>query len=60
MAEAGCRPGDELVRAGTLSGRALNRRSLMALMDQAKPHAWAVLREGKPEQLHMFRAKQGD
>jgi hypothetical protein len=32
----------------------------MALMDQAKPHAWTVLREGKPEQLHMFRAKQGD
>jgi len=60
MAEAGCRPGDELVRAGTLSGRALNRRSLMALMDQAKPHAWIVLREGKPEQLRMFEAKQGD
>jgi len=60
MAEAGCRPGDELVRAGTLSGRALNRRSLMALMDQAKPHAWTVLREGKPEQLRLFEAKQGD
>jgi len=60
MDTAGCRPGDELVRAGKLSRRALNRRALMLLMDRGEPHVWSILREGKPERLLMFGPAEGN
>ena len=46
MARAGCRVGDRLVRAGTLAGRALTRRSLLALVAKGEPHQWRVRRGG--------------
>jgi len=58
MARADCRPGDELVRAGDLSGRALNRRSLLALMARRETHVWTVRREGKTVQLILFGPAQ--
>lgn len=58
MEKAGCRTGDELVSAGNLSGRGLDRRSLKALMDQGRPHEWVVKREGRRERLRMFEPSQ--
>jgi hypothetical protein len=58
MAKAGCQPGDVLIRAGNLSGRALSRRTLMALMARGEAHIWIVRREGKPEKLLLFGPPQ--
>lgn len=54
METAGCKPGDEIVQAGDLSGPALTRRALMALMDQGRYHVWTVRRNGLTERLPMF------
>jgi hypothetical protein len=56
MEKAGCQPGDELIRAGGLSGGGLNRRSLMALMAQEQPHVWTVRRGDRLERLALLGA----
>lgn len=56
---AGCRIGDELVRAGQLSGAKLSRRNLMALMAQGREHEWTVRRDGRLETVHLFRKQPG-
>ena len=46
MERAGCQVGDEILQAGSLEGKTLTRRSLMALVAKGEPHPWVVRRGG--------------
>ncbi len=45
-AKAGVKEGDEVLAIGTLEGKALNLRSVMALFKEGAAHTWRVRREG--------------
>jgi hypothetical protein len=54
LAEAGCRIGDLVLRAGPLRGGRLDRRRLMALVGRGRPHEWIVQRAGRRLRLCLF------
>jgi hypothetical protein len=54
MDKAGCRPGDELIKAAGLAGPTLNRRNLLTLLAQKKPHVWTVRRGEQEVNLFFF------
>jgi C-terminal processing protease CtpA/Prc len=53
MERAGCKAEDEILRAGPLEGKALTRRSLLALMAKGEPHGWTVRRGNALVQLEL-------
>jgi hypothetical protein len=51
MEKAGCRPGDELIQAGSLQGAALTRRGVQDLVASGVRHLWIVRRNGQDLKL---------
>ena len=51
MEKAGCKVGDEVIKAGDLKGPMLTRRAVQDLVASGVRHAWTVRREGQDMNL---------